>query len=77
MWCDTKADASDVWCNRHVMGGLIVGVLPRLSDVELNMTQSVNNTSNISVKYHRCGLIQEQHEYTVQAGFGWTNGVML
>ena len=32
---------------RHATGGSIPGVLDRLSDEELNVTQSVNNTGNV------------------------------
>ncbi len=34
-------------CSWHATGGQIPGVLPRLSDQELNVTQSVNNTGNV------------------------------
>ncbi|KAJ7268041.1 trehalase [Mycena rebaudengoi] len=44
-------------CSWHATGGEIPGVLPRLSDAELGVTQSTTNTGN--------------------AGFGWTNGVLL
>ena len=36
-------------CSWHATGGEIQGLLPRLSDQELNVTQSVNNTGNVSV----------------------------
>ena len=32
---------------RHATGGSISGILPRLSDAELNVTQSQNNTGNV------------------------------
>jgi alpha,alpha-trehalase len=34
-------------CSWHATGGSIPGILPRLSDQELNVTQSVNNTGNV------------------------------
>lgn len=33
---------------RQATGGSIPGVIPRLSDAELNVTQSINNTGNVS-----------------------------
>ena len=33
--------------HRHATGGSIPGLLPRLSDQELNVTQSINNTGNV------------------------------
>ena len=82
---------------RHATGGSIPNILPRLSDQELNVTQSVNNTGNvcsmsvmikkwmadISVQMFEKFSIADIDsagrggEYTVQAGFGWTNGVVL
>ena len=35
-------------CSWHATGGEIQGLLPRLSDQELNVTQSVSNTGNVS-----------------------------
>ena len=32
---------------RHATGGSISGILPRLSDAELQVTQSQNNTGNV------------------------------
>ncbi|KAF7365668.1 Trehalase [Mycena venus] len=86
-----------VLCSWHATGGEIPGLLPRLSDAELNVTQSANNTGNVrivlSVSPHLpthmpCRCLKSSRsrtstrrggggEYTVQAGFGWTNGVLL
>ncbi|KAH9947465.1 glycoside hydrolase [Amylocystis lapponica] len=66
-------------CSWHATGGSIPNVLPRLSDQELNVTQSVNNTGNMFEKFS-IGDVDSSGsggEYTVQAGFGWTNGVVL
>ncbi|KAI5995126.1 trehalase-domain-containing protein [Pisolithus albus] len=57
---------TSVLCSWHATGGSIPGLLPRLPNNELNLTNSVNNTGNMYEKL-----------YTVQAGFGWTNGVLL
>ncbi|KAL5519820.1 hypothetical protein ACEPAG_1480 [Sanghuangporus baumii] len=66
-------------CSWHATGGSIPGVLPRLSDAELNVTQSVNNTGNMFEKFSATDVDSAGRggEYTVQAGFGWTNGVVL
>ena len=38
----------DDYClNRHATGGSIPGVLPRLPDAQLNVTQSINNHGNV------------------------------
>ena len=41
-------------CSWHATGGQIQGLLPRLSDQELNVTQSVNNTGNVSFRWPSC-----------------------
>ncbi|KAJ7683028.1 Six-hairpin glycosidase-like protein [Mycena rosella] len=64
---------------RHATGGSIPGLLPRLSDKELNVTQSTSNTGNMFEKFSILDINSAGRggEYTVQAGFGWTNGVLL
>ncbi|KDQ62129.1 glycoside hydrolase family 37 protein [Jaapia argillacea MUCL 33604] len=66
-------------CSWHATGGSLPGILPRLSDAELNVTQSVNNTGNMFEKFSNTDIDNagQGGEYTVQAGFGWTNGVVL
>ncbi|KAI0671160.1 glycoside hydrolase [Trametes maxima] len=66
-------------CSWHATGGQIPNLLPRLSDQELNVTQSVNNTGNMFEKFSVSDIDSAGRggEYTVQAGFGWTNGVLL
>ncbi|KZT28701.1 glycoside hydrolase family 37 protein [Neolentinus lepideus HHB14362 ss-1] len=66
-------------CSWHATGGSIPGLLPRLSDQELNYTQSINNTGNMFEKFSNNNIDSAGSggEYTVQAGFGWTNGVAL
>jgi alpha,alpha-trehalase len=85
---------------RHATGGSISGLLPRLSDQQLNVSQSINNTGNVRYSPFNASALCAQSlivilqmfekfstrdidsggrggEYTVQAGFGWTNGVVL
>ncbi|KIY52470.1 glycoside hydrolase family 37 protein, partial [Fistulina hepatica ATCC 64428] len=66
-------------CSWHATGGSISGILPRLSDAELNVTNSINNTGNMFEKFSINDVDSSGSggEYTVQAGFGWTNGVVL
>ncbi|KAJ7258778.1 Six-hairpin glycosidase-like protein [Mycena haematopus] len=70
---------ASVLCSWHATGGEIPGVLPRLSDAELNVTQSAGNTGNMFEKFSISDIDSSGSggEYTVQAGFGWTNGVLL
>ncbi|KAI9066018.1 glycoside hydrolase family 37 protein [Trametes sanguinea] len=70
---------ASVLCSWHATGGEIPNLLPRLSDKELNVTQSVNNTGNMFEKFSMSDIDSAGRggEYTVQAGFGWTNGVLL
>ncbi|KAG7444163.1 glycoside hydrolase [Guyanagaster necrorhizus] len=70
---------ASAFCSWHATGGEIPGILPRLSDAELNVTQSVNNTGNMFEKFSSLDIDSAGRggEYTVQAGFGWTNGVVL
>ncbi|KAJ7505883.1 trehalase [Mycena galericulata] len=70
---------ASVLCSWHATGGSIPGVLPRLSDAELNVTLSTNNTGNMFEKFSISDIDSSGSggEYTVQAGFGWTNGVVL
>ena len=85
---------------RYSTGGSIPNLLPQLTDQQLNVSQSIGNTGNVSVAFLRllhlvlttvivilqmfekfsCTDIDiggSGGEYTVQAGFGWTNGVVL
>ncbi|KAI0754492.1 glycoside hydrolase family 37 protein [Daedaleopsis nitida] len=66
-------------CSWHATGGQIPNLLPRLPDEQLNVTQSVNNTGNMFEKFSINDIDSAGRggEYTVQAGFGWTNGVLL
>ncbi|CAA7261546.1 unnamed protein product [Cyclocybe aegerita] len=66
-------------CSWHATGGSIEGILPRLPDDQLNVTQSVDNNGNMFEKFSNLDIDSAGRggEYTVQAGFGWTNGVVL
>ncbi|KAI0698165.1 glycoside hydrolase family 37 protein [Cytidiella melzeri] len=70
---------ASAFCSWHATGGSIPNILPKLSDQELNVTQSVNNTGNMFEKFSISDIDSAGRggEYTVQAGFGWTNGVVL
>ncbi|KAF9220247.1 glycoside hydrolase family 37 protein [Gyrodon lividus] len=70
---------TSVLCSWHATGGSIPNLLPRLPDSQLNLTGSVNNTGNMFEKFSNLDVDSSGYggEYTVQAGFGWTNGVVL
>lgn len=70
---------ASVMCSWRATGGSIPGVLPRYSDAELNVTQSVGQNGNMFEKFSNLDINSAGRggEYTVQAGFGWTNGVLL
>ncbi|KJA17435.1 glycoside hydrolase family 37 protein [Hypholoma sublateritium FD-334 SS-4] len=70
---------SSALCSWQATGGSIPNVLPRLSDAELNVTQSQTNDGNMFEKFSILDIDSAGSggEYTVQAGFGWTNGVVL
>ncbi|KAL0960569.1 hypothetical protein HGRIS_005607 [Hohenbuehelia grisea] len=70
---------TSAFCGWRATGGSVPGLVPRLSDAELNVTQSVNNTGNMFEKFSNIDIDSAGRggEYTVQAGFGWTNGVAL
>ncbi|KAI0322093.1 glycoside hydrolase family 37 protein [Amylostereum chailletii] len=70
---------TSVLCSWYSTGGEIPGFLPRLSDEALALSGSVNNTGNMFEKFsiQDIDVGGSGGEYTVQAGFGWTNGVVL
>ncbi|KAF8901245.1 glycoside hydrolase family 37 protein [Mucidula mucida] len=70
---------TSAFCSWRATGGSIDGIVPRLSDAALNATNSVNNTGNMFEKFSSLDVDSAGRggEYTVQAGFGWTNGVVL
>ncbi|KAG9308857.1 glycoside hydrolase family 37 protein [Chiua virens] len=66
-------------CSWHATGGSIPGLLPQLPPAQLNLTGSINNTGNMYEKFSNLNVDSSGFggEYTVQTGFGWTNGVLL
>ncbi|KZT70791.1 glycoside hydrolase family 37 protein [Daedalea quercina L-15889] len=66
-------------CSWHATGGSIPGMLPQLPAEVLNITGSIGNTGNMFEKFNTTDVDSSGSggEYTVQAGFGWTNGVVL
>lgn len=70
---------ASVLCSWHATGGSIPGLLPQLPASELNLTNSIGNTGNMFEKFSNLNIDSSGYggEYTVQAGFGWTNGVLL
>jgi len=70
---------TSAFCSWYASGGSIPNVLPRLSDAELNVTQSLNQTGHMFEKFSNLDIDSAGRggEYTVQDGFGWTNGVVL
>ncbi|KAG1835758.1 glycoside hydrolase family 37 protein [Suillus subalutaceus] len=70
---------TSVLCSWHATGGSIPGLLPQLPANELNVTGSIGNTGNMYEKFSNLNVDSSGYggEYTVQAGFGWTNGVLL
>ncbi|KAF9781748.1 hypothetical protein BJ322DRAFT_1161667 [Thelephora terrestris] len=67
------------FCSWWATGGLIPNVLPRKSNQDLHLTGSLNNTGNMFENFSNLDIdpAGSGGEYTVQAGFGWTNGVAL
>ncbi|KAI0053998.1 glycoside hydrolase family 37 protein [Auriscalpium vulgare] len=70
---------TSTFCSWYATGGSIPNLLPRLSDQALNLSGSINNTGNMFEKFSIQDIDSGGRggEYTVQAGFGWTNGVLL
>ncbi|EIW74551.1 glycoside hydrolase family 37 protein [Coniophora puteana RWD-64-598 SS2] len=70
---------TSVFCSWHATGGTLPGLLDRLPDEQLVLTNSINNTGNMFEKFSILDVDLSGYggEYTVQAGFGWTNGVLL
>jgi len=84
-WADTlqrelsNRYITSAFCNWLATGGSIPGVVARLPDSQLNITLSLNNTGIMFEKFSLTDVDAAGvgGEYTVQAGFGWTNGVVL
>lgn len=70
---------ASAFCSWRATGGSIPGIVPRLSDPELNVTGSIGNSGHM---YEKFSVLETDSaggggEYVVQDGFGWTNGVVL
>lgn len=70
--------ASSALCSWRATGGALPG-LDRLPDDQLNVTQSTALHGQMFEKFSLVDIDSAGRggEYTVQAGFGWTNGVLL
>ncbi|KAH9040254.1 glycoside hydrolase family 37 protein [Lactarius hengduanensis] len=70
---------TSAFCSWYATGGSIPNLLPRLTNQQLNVSLSINNTGNMFEKFSMRDIDSGGRggEYTVQAGFGWTNGVAL
>ena len=62
---------------RYSTGGSIPGLLSRLPREDLEVSNSVNDTGNMfeKISMFDIDVAGGGGEYTVQVGFGWTNGV--
>ncbi|KAF8417169.1 glycoside hydrolase family 37 protein, partial [Boletus edulis BED1] len=70
---------TSVLCSWYATGGSISGMLPQLPAAQLNLSNSIGNTGNMFEKFSNLNVDSSGSggEYTVQVGFGWTNGVLL
>ncbi|KAJ2928214.1 hypothetical protein H1R20_g8878, partial [Candolleomyces eurysporus] len=70
---------ASTFCSWYATGGSIPNLLPRRSDEELNITDSTSSSGHMFEKFSNLDIDSAGRggEYTVQAGFGWTNGVLL
>ncbi|TFK70552.1 glycoside hydrolase family 37 protein [Pluteus cervinus] len=70
---------TSAFCSWHATGGSIPNVLPPLPNNQLNVTLSIGVGGNMFEKFSFADVDSAGSggEYTVQAGFGWTNGVVL
>lgn len=84
-WRDALVDAmvnrymGSAFCSWYSTGGSVPGVLERLSAQDLAVTNSQDNRGAMFEKFSTLDLDQAGAggEYTIQAGFGWTNGVAV
>jgi alpha,alpha-trehalase len=70
---------TSVFCSWYATGGSIPNLLPRLDNSTLNLTNSANDSGHLYEKFSALDVDNAGTggEYAVQAGFGWTNGVLL
>ncbi|KAF8324783.1 Six-hairpin glycosidase-like protein [Cantharellus anzutake] len=68
---------SSVFCSWYSTGGSIPGLLDQLPPQELNATNSIGSMGHMFEKTSMFDIdvAGGGGEYTVQVGFGWTNGV--
>lgn len=84
-WAETLARGlanryfTSTLCSWHATGGELEGVLARLPDDQLNITESIGQSGHMFEKFSNLDIDSAGRggEYVVQAGFGWTNGVLL
>ncbi|KZT57237.1 glycoside hydrolase family 37 protein, partial [Calocera cornea HHB12733] len=68
------------FCSWYSTGGSIPGELAQLSAADLNVTGSTPASTGVMFEKFNATDVDAAGgggEYTVQAGFGWTNGVLL
>jgi len=68
------------FCSWYSTGGAIPGLLAQLSPQDLNVTGSTPASTGVMFEKFNATDIDAAGgggEYTVQAGFGWTNGALL
>jgi len=70
---------TSVFCSWYATGGSIPGLLPRLPNSTLEVTDSTDQDGHLFEKFSALDVDSAGRggEYAVQAGFGWTNGVLL
>lgn len=70
---------TSVFCSWYATGGSLPGLLPRLPNSTLQITQSTDQDGHLFEKFSALDVDSAGRggEYDVQAGFGWTNGVLL
>jgi alpha,alpha-trehalase len=70
---------TSVYCSWYATGGSLPGLLPRLSNSTLNLTDSTDQNGHLFERFSALDVDSSRSggEYQVQAGFGWTNGVLL
>ncbi|EJD54439.1 glycoside hydrolase family 37 protein [Auricularia subglabra TFB-10046 SS5] len=71
--------ATSAFCSWHATGGSLQGLVDRLPDDQLKVTESTQLQGQMFEKFSLVDIDSAGRggEYTVQAGFGWTNGVLL
>ncbi|KAG0150475.1 hypothetical protein CROQUDRAFT_38208 [Cronartium quercuum f. sp. fusiforme G11] len=70
---------SSAFCSWYSTGGTIPGILPELSAEALNRSGSIGKSGHMFEKFNVTDINAAGGggEYSVQDGFGWTNGIIL